>query len=542
MRLTVRPRAIHGGSVVALAPVTVILVSLAPAPSPSPRARDGLLLPSQAEREAQRSCQQVAAEGAPIVLLVVFTLVDRPRPLRSRADPSDAPSALLTDLYELTMAASYHARGMDRRATFDLFVRELPRQRSFLVAAGLEQVLAYLESLHFREEDVAYLRSLGLFREPFLDRLRELRFTGDVWAIPEGEVVFPPEPILRVTAPLIEAQVVETYLLNIVNFETMVTSKAARIAIACAGRPFVDFSPRRDHGPGAALLAARAAFIGGASATSNVLAGQRFGIPVTGTMAHSYVMAFEDELAAFRAFVRDLPRATTLLIDTFDTERGARRAAEVAREAAAEGLRVDGVRLDSGDLGTLSRSVRAILNGAGLPTVRIFASGDLDEYRIAQLVTSGAPVDAFGVGTQLGTSADAPYLGGVYKLVADERGPKMKTSTGKATLPGIKQVYRVGALGRAQHDVVALAEERGHEGRPLLTSVMARGLRTGAAEPLPHLQERRRSAVASLPERLRSLAPTAEPYEVRPSAALDALRQRMTEALAPRRGSPSSLS
>ncbi len=429
------------------------------------------------------------------------------------------------------MAASYHARGMDRPATFDLFVRHLPSRRSFLVAAGLEHALAYLEGLRYDEEALAYLRSLGLFHEPFLERLARLRFTGDVWAIPEGEVAFPPEPLMRVTAPLVEAQIVETYLLNVINFATMVASKAARIGIACAGRPFVDFSPRRDHGPDAALLAARAAFIGGAAATSNVLAGQRFGIPVTGTMAHSYVMAFEDELAAFGAFVHDLPRATTLLIDTYDTERGARRAAQVARQIAGEGLRVDGVRLDSGDLDALSRSVRAILDAAGLPSVRIFASGDLDEERIAELVAASAPIDAFGVGTQLGTSADAPYLGGVYKLVDDVRGPKMKTSTGKATLAGVKQVYRIERDGRADHDVIALADEPAPEGRPLLTAVMNAGVRTACAEPLPHVQERCRLAVASLPQRLRSLAPTTEPYGVRPSAALDALRMRMSAAL-----------
>lgn len=435
--------------------------------------------------------------------------------------------ALLTDLYELTMAASYHAQGMNGPATFDLFVRDLPRERNFLVAAGLEQALGFLEGLRFDAEAVSYLRSLGLFSESFLAYLAELRFTGEVWAFPEGEVVFPREPLLRVTAPRIEAQLVETYLLTTTNFQSMVASKAARVALACGDHAFVDFSARRDHGPEAALGAARAAYIGGAAATSNVLAGMRFGIPLAGTMAHSYVMAFESEEAAFRAFARDFPQRSTLLIDTFDTERGARRAARVACELAAEGISVSGVRIDSGDLASLCRSVRAILDAAGLQGMRIFLSGDLDEHRIAALLEEGVPADSFGVGTQLGTSADAPYLGGVYKLVEDERGPTMKTSTGKPMLPGRKQVHRVEVDGRADHDVIALEGEPVTGGRPLLERVMASGRRVGPRAGLDTARDRAKGAIAKLPDRLRGLDRAAAPYVVLASPALRDLEDRL---------------
>lgn len=447
------------------------------------------------------------------------------------AHPAFLADPLLTDLYELTMAASYHAHGMNGPATFDLFIRHLPPTRSFLVAAGLGPALDFLETLRFTPEAIDYLRSLGLFREDFLAHLSGLRFSGEIWAVPEGELVFPAEPLVRVTAPLIEAQLVETYLLATVNFQTMVASKAARVAIACAGRPFVDFSPRRDHGPEAALGAARAAYIGGAASTSNVLAGMRFGVPVAGTMAHSYVMAHEDEEAAFRAFARDFPERSTLLIDTYDTERGARRAASVARELAAEGIAVSGVRIDSGDLGALARSVRTILDEAGLTRMRIFLSGDLDEHRIAELVRGGVPADAFGVGTQLGTSADAPFLGGVYKLVSDEGGPKMKTSTGKVTLPGRKQVYRVEEKGRVAYDEIALDVEAGRPGRPVLELVMAHGRRVREPEPLDAARERARAAVASLPDALRALVPGPAPYPVRLSPGLAALEERLRAQL-----------
>jgi nicotinate phosphoribosyltransferase len=412
---------------------------------------------------------------------------------------SDSNAALLTDLYELTMAASYHSRDMTAEATFDLFVRELPRERNFLISCGLEQALDYLENLRFEDESITYLRSLDMFNEGFLNYLETLRFTGSVHAIAEGDLVFPGEPLLRVTAPLIEAQVVETFLLNCVIFQTMIASKAARVQIACGDQTtFVDISLRRDHGADAALKAAPASYVGGASATSNVLAGKLWGIPVSGTMAHSYIMAFEDELAAFRSFARDFPDRAVLLIDTFDVEEGARRAAQVARELAEEGVALAGVRIDSGDLAELSRSVRKILDDAGLKETKIFLSGDLDEYRIKALRDEGAPVDAFGVGTQLGTSGDAPWLGGVYKLVAEKDEPKIKLSTGKVTLPGKKQVHRFYSGDHCERDVVALEEEDIGGGRPVLVEVVRDGRRS--VEEKETLAGERRTAETSRQE------------------------------------------
>lgn len=441
---------------------------------------------------------------------------------------TESNAGLLTDLYELTMADSYHRRGMSAPATFDLFVRHLPDCRNFLVAAGLEDALDYLEHLSFDDAAIDYLRSLEIFSATFLESLRALRFTGDVWAIPEGEVVFEGEPLLRVTAPLIEAQIVETFLLNCVLFQTMVASKAARVAIACRHRNFIDMSPRRDHGVDAALKAARSAYIGGASATSNVLAGQVYGIPVSGTMAHSYVLAFEDEVAAFRAFAHDFPERAVLLIDTFDVEEGARRAVGVAQDLADEGVKLKGVRIDSGDVAHLARSVRKILDDAGFSDTLIVLSGDLDEYRIKELVDEDVPVNSFGVGTQLGTSGDAPTLGGVYKLVADERGPKMKLSAGKATLPGLKQVYRVSSGGRMHHDVIALTDEGPQQGEPLLHHVMANGNKVQAHEPLEALRERCRAALETLPPQLASIGQSAD-YPVHPSPELLALVKEMEE-------------
>jgi nicotinate phosphoribosyltransferase len=410
--------------------------------------------------------------------------------------------ALVTDLYELTMAAAYRRLGMDGQASFELFVRRLPEPRNFLVAAGLERALDHLEGLRFEPAEIDYLRTLGLFDEDFLASLSSLRFTGDVWAVPEGEVVFAEEPIVRVTAPLPEAQIVETYLLSTIGFGTMVASKAARVAIACGeDRTFVDFSGRRDHGPGAAVEAARAAYIGGAAATSNVEAGRRYGVPLSGTMAHSYVLSFPDEHAAFTSYARTFPGNTVLLIDTYDTEQGARVAATVAGELRAEGIAIDAVRLDSGDLAALSTSVRAILDDGGAPEVRIFASNDLDEHRIADLLAAGAPIDGFGVGTMLGTSADAPYLSVVYKLVEDQTGGKAKRSPGKPSWPGRKQVYR-----QADRDVIALVDHVPRpEGRPLLSQVMTDGRRTRPPEDLAVARRRRADAVAALPPELRSL-------------------------------------
>jgi nicotinate phosphoribosyltransferase len=453
----------------------------------------------------------------------------------SEADAALAPGrALLTDLYELTMAAAYHAAGMGGTATFELFVRELPRERSFLVACGLEEALDALASLRFTADDLDYLGGLGLFADDFLARLAALRFTGEVWAIPEGRLVFAGEPLLAVHAPLLEAQLVETCLLNALTFPTAVASKAARVAIACAGRSFVDFSARRDHGPEAALLAARAAFVGGAAATATVLAGARWGVPLSGTMAHSYVMAVGDEEEAFRRFARLFGDRAVLLVDTWDTLEGTRRAARVCRELASEGIRVQAVRLDSGDLATLAPAVRRILDEAGCPEVRVFASGDLDEGRIAALLAGGAPIDAFGVGTRLGTSADAPSLSTVYKLVEDAFGPKMKLSTGKATLPGRKQVFRRREEEMLRGDVIALAGEE-VAGEPLLRPVMRDGRRLLSREPLVEAQRRCREEVGRLPAPLRDLA-VRRPYTVELSAGLRALVARLTGSPPPREG------
>lgn len=440
---------------------------------------------------------------------------------------TDDNVSLLTDLYELTMAASYHAHDMNDQATFDLFVRHLPKQRHFLISCGIEHALDYLDRLHFDNDAIAYLRSLGIFEDGFLEFLADLEFTGEVRAIPEGEAVFDGEPILSVTAPLIEAQIVETFLLNCIMFETMIASKAARVSIAAQDRRFVDFSLRRDQGADAGLRAARASFVGGAVATSNVLAGRVFGIPVNGTMAHSYVMAFEDEVKAFRCFLRDFPQDTVLLIDTFDVEEGARRAAQVANELGPEGVTLSGVRIDSGDLATLTRSVRKILDEAGLGEVKIVLSGDLDEHRIEALLVDGVPVDAFGVGTQMGTSGDAPSLGGAYKLVEDAHGPKIKLSTGKATFPGRKQVYRVSGDHSYDHDVIALEDEAPPGGVALLHQVMVEGERCRESDSLAAIQRRCRNTLSLLPERLRSLDQSAEVYPVRHSPKLEGLIRRM---------------
>jgi nicotinate phosphoribosyltransferase len=437
--------------------------------------------------------------------------------------------ALLTDLYELTMAASYFENGMDEEATFDLFIRELPEERNFLVACGLEQALSYLEELHFEDDHLDYLRSLELFDDRFLDLLRTLRFSGEVWAISEGEPAFACEPLVRVTAPLIQAQIVESFLLNCLTFQTMIASKAARVKLACGEREFVDYSLRRDHGVDAGLKAARASFIGGASGTSNVLAGKLYGIPVSGTMAHSYVMAFDDEISAFRAYARQFGDRTVLLIDTFDVEEGARNAVTVAKEAEAAGARVDAVRIDSGDLAALSRSVRKILDEDGFDHIRIVLSGDLDESRIRALLDAGVPADLFGVGTQLGTSGDAPFLGGAYKLVHHADGPRIKLSAGKATNPGRKQVHRL-IDGAEPHDVIALEDEEIPGGRPVLERVMADGRRLRPPEPLSVLKKRCARSVASLPERLLTLEGTPDPYPVRLSPRLRALVDQMHRA------------
>jgi nicotinate phosphoribosyltransferase len=416
-------------------------------------------------------------------------------------------------MYELTMAESYLAEGLaDRPATFELFCRRLPDGWGYLVAAGLDDALAHLEGLRFDADDLRFLASTGLFSEALLERLRVLRFTGEVRAMPEGTLFFPGEPVLEVTAPVLEAQLVETVVLNQIHFQSLLASKAARCVDAAAGRRLVDFSLRRTHGCEAGLKAARASYIAGFDATSNVLAGRLFGIPLAGTMAHSYVECFPDEVDAFTAFTSAYPRDSTLLVDTYDTLEGARRAARVARTVASQGGRVAAVRLDSGDLSELSVLVRRILDEEGVIDVGIFASGGLDEHDIARLIADGALIDGFGVGSKLGVSGDAPYLDMAYKLAVFDGRPVLKLSAGKATIPGAKQVWRLRDHRRFVGDLVALAHEEGPaRGESLLQFVMVGGKRTWH-EPVE--ASRARSAIQrrALPRDVRTV--DARPYPV----------------------------
>lgn len=454
---------------------------------------------------------------------------DKMTPYPSFGFVSPRNMALLVDLYELVMADSYLRQEMNDLATFDLFIRQLPPHRAFLVSAGLESALYFLEHLRLDDDLIGYLAGLQLFSDAFLAYLREFRFSGEVWAIPEGEIFFPPEPLLEVTAPRIEAQVVETFLLNALNFQVMVASKAARVVLAARGRGVVDFSPRRDHAADAALKAARASYLAGCIGTSNVLAGHEYGIPVYGTMAHSYVMSFPDELAAFRAYARDFPRNAILLIDTYDALQGARNAITVAREMAARGQNLRGVRIDSGDLAVLSRQARAMFDEAGLSEVQILLSGELDEYKIRDLLAQGATAETFGVGTAMGTSQDAPHVGGVYKLVEDTHGPKVKLSTGKATLPGRKQVWRERTAEGSFSDVITLNDEASPDGREtLLVKVMEQG-RTIHHERLEELRARCLLRLVNLPPTFRDLQ-TLPPSPVSLSSRLQALRATMYQA------------
>ena len=431
------------------------------------------------------------------------------------------PTALSTDLYEMTMAAGHFHAGMRRTATFELSVRGLPPERGYLVAAGIEPALAYLEDLRFTAPEIEYLRRLPQLRRVparfFGEYLPGFRFTGDVWAVAEGEPVFADEPLLRVTAPVIEAQVVETALLSTVLFQTSVASRASRMVRAASGRPVYEFGARRAHGAEAGVLAGRAAYVGGCSGTSDVEAGRLYGLPLAGTMAHSWVMSHDSETDAFVRFVELYGDQSVLLIDTYDSERAVER-------IAAAGLAPLGVRIDSGDLAGESRRVRARLDASGLEATRIFASGDLDERQIARLVEQGAPIDVFGVGTALSTSSDAPALGGGYKLVEVERGglkqPVLKLSPGKGTYPAAKQVWRIADGARATHDVLARDDESApRQGRALLENVMRRGRRVRPAPALQALRERAIETVEELPPGVLRLEGPEE-YQVAVSAGL----------------------
>jgi nicotinate phosphoribosyltransferase len=427
--------------------------------------------------------------------------------------PECPDSPLLTDLYQLNMIQAYLDRGETGIASFEFFVRHLPPQRGFLVAAGLEQALEFLERLRFTAEDVEWLAQTGRFGRQLLDELAAFRFTGDAHAMPEGCIFFPDEPILRITAPLPQAQLVETRLVNILHFQTLVASKAARMTLAAPGKLLVDYGLRRAHGAEAGLLAARASYISGFAGTATVLAETRFGIPTFGTMAHSFIQAFPDETAAFEAFAEARPHDLTLLLDTYDTEAAARRVVALAPRLAVRGVTVRAVRLDSGDLIALSRSVRRILDDGGLAAVTIVASGGLDEDRLRSILAAGAPIDSFGIGTSLTTSSDAPSLDCAYKLQDYAGLPRRKRSAGKATWPGRKQVWRrYDEAGRMAQDVLSLDDDR-QIGETLLQPVMQNGRRLA---PLPSLSEIRDFAArerARLPPHLQALA-TEPPYQV----------------------------
>ena len=407
--------------------------------------------------------------------------------------------SMFTDLYELTMCASYFDNKRFEAATFDLFIRRLPPKRSYFLFAGLEQVLLFLEKVRFKEEHIDFLKKQG-FKDEFLDYLRNFKFTGEVWSIPEGTIVFPNESLIRVTAPIIEAQLIETFILNTANLQTTIATKASRVVSAAKGRPVIEFGLRREHGTDAGMKVARCSYMAGCNGTSNVLAGMKYGIPTFGTMAHSFVMLFEREIDSFRAFVKTFPDKSTLLIDTFDDIKGAEKAAIVAKELEERGFKLGGVRLDSGDLAELSKKVRELLDRNGLKYVKIFASGDLDEYKVEELLIEDAKIDAFGVGTKMGTSEDRPYVDIIYKLCErmNEKGvfsPVMKLSKGKATLPGRKQVFRFkDERSNFVKDVIALEDEKVN-GEPLLVKVMEKGK---IVYDLPSLEEIRKRALESL--------------------------------------------
>lgn len=446
-----------------------------------------------------------------------------------RLDPLSSP--LLTDLYELTMLKAYYEFGMTDTAVFELFVRKLPPDRNFLLFAGLEQVLHFVERLRFSAPELEWIEASGLFGGDFVRRLESFRFTGDIHAMAEGSVFFPDEPVLRVTAPMPEAQLLETRVLNLIHFETVVASKAARSVLAAGGKKLIDFGLRRAHGAEAGLLAARASYLAGFDGTSTVLANAAFGIPAFGTMAHSFVQAHDSEIDSFAAFAAAFPNNAVLLIDTYDTVAAARKVVTLAERLRPRGISVRGVRLDSGDLDDLSRKVRKVLDEGGLTQAIIFASGNLDEYRVADLVRARAPIDSFGIGTSLVTSSDAPALDAVYKLQEYAGKPRRKRSAGKATWPGRKQVHRLSDAGGAfVRDIVAPASEI-REGEALLQPVMKAGKRV-APPSLEAARAYARAQLAKLPERCRRLERAEPAYSVEIAASLKTLAEELDRASA----------
>jgi nicotinate phosphoribosyltransferase len=439
--------------------------------------------------------------------------------------------ALLTDLYQLTMAACYFGQGMHEEATFSLFIRKYPPNRGYFVAAGLAEALGYLETLRFTADDLAYLEATGLFAAKFLDYLQGVRFTGEVHALPEGSIFFKDEPVLEVSAPIIEAQLAETFIINAVSLQTLIASKAARSFHAAQARPLIDFSLRRTQGTDAGLKVARASYLAGFLGTSNVLAGKIYHLPIFGTMAHSYVTSFSQEIEAFRVFAQLFPGITTLLIDTYDNIQGVEKAVKVAKEMEARGERLQYVRLDSGDITAISQDVRKILDDHGLEYVKILASGGFDEFKIAQVLAAGGQVDSFAVGTKMGVSADAPYFDCAYKLVKYGGRPVMKLSTGKVTLVDQKQIYRrYDPQGHLLRDTIALRDEAVPAAAPLLQKFMAGGRVT---RKLPTLNESRdffQAQFALLPEPYKALENPA-PYPVDLSPGLQDLQTRVEQEI-----------
>ena len=439
--------------------------------------------------------------------------------------------ALLTDLYQLTMAQTYFQSQRLDPATFSLFIRSYPPNRGYFVAAGLQDVLEFLEQFAVDSTGIDYLHSRRLFADDFLDLLKGLKFTGDVWAIPEGRLAFTDEPFLEVTAPIIEAQIVETFIINQVNLQSLIATKAARCVHAAGGRAVVDFALRRAHGIDAGMKVARASYLAGFTGTSNVRAGQEYGIPIVGTMAHSFVSSFEREMDAFRAFIASFPNNSILLIDTYDTLAGARKAVEIAKEMAANGQQLQGVRIDSGDLKKLAIEVRRIFDEAGLKSVKIIGSGGLDEFDLADFTVADVPYDSYGVGTKMGVSADAPWFDIAYKLVEYDERPVLKLSTGKVSWPGKKQVFRMrDERGQLQKDVIALREENIPGADPLLQKVMASG---EVAVRCPTLEEIRDNFMAEfkrLPDPIKAIRnPASYPVEISPQ--LTKLREEVGRQL-----------
>ena len=430
------------------------------------------------------------------------------------------------------MGQAYWQSGQTAEATFSLFIRSYPEERAYWVFAGLQDALEYIEEFHFTEYDLDALRGLERFDPGFLDYVVDLRFTGSARAMPEGSIFFANEPVLEVTAPIIEAQLLETYLINQINLQTILATKASRVVHAARGRTVVDFAARRTHGTEAADRLARASYIAGYSGTSNVAAGIRYGIPTFGTMAHSFIMTFESEVEAFRAYAASFSDTSTFLVDTYDTLEGVKAAIDVGKEMKERGQALRAIRLDSGDFLDLSKRSRELLDDAGLPEVEIFASGGLDEFEVDTLVRAGAPIDGFGVGTKAGVSADAPWTDCAYKLVEYDGSPVLKLSSGKATLPGRKQVHRHrDNKGRYLRDTIALADDPPpDDSEPLLQEVLRNGRTVTPSPPLPEIRRHFSHEFAALPERLKALKSPPR-YKVQITDRLEALRRNLVQGL-----------